>query len=60
MAKIHTYYSPFLGMLGLALANLTMVTFSLFEVGLIVSVFMNKYYSQISEYQDEYNSGTDQ
>ena len=55
MAKIHTYYSPFLGMLGLALANLTMVTFSLFEVGLIVSVFMNKYYSQISESPDEYN-----
>lgn len=43
-AKFTTYWGPFLGFLGFAISNLTLVNFSVFEMGLLVSLFANKYY----------------
>jgi hypothetical protein len=43
-SKQTTYWGPYLGVLGFAVANLTLVTFTFFEVGLIVSMIMHKYY----------------
>lgn len=39
-------WAPFLGMLGFALANLTLVTFSIFEMGLILVLVVDKYYRE--------------
>lgn len=39
-------WGPFLGMMGLVLANLTLVTFLVFEMGLIISLYVDKYYIQ--------------
>ncbi len=43
-AKKTGMYGPFFGMLCFALANLTLVTFSLLEVGLVLSLLVDKYY----------------
>lgn len=48
-SKRTTYWGPYLGILGFAVANLTLVTFTFFEVGLIVSMIMHKYYVQNSK-----------
>ncbi|MET2984903.1 O-antigen ligase family protein [Aureibaculum conchae] len=43
-AKITTYWGPFLAFLGFALSNLTLVHFSVFEMGLLFALLTNKYY----------------
>ena len=45
-AKITGFWAPYLAFLGLALANLTLVTFSLYEIGLIMVLVANKFYTQ--------------
>ncbi len=47
-SKRTTYWAPFLGILGFALANLTLVTFRIFEMGFIIALVANKYYVQQS------------
>lgn len=51
-SKKTTYWGPYLGILGFAVANLTLVTFTFFEVGLIVSMIMHKYYLDNSKLND--------
>ena len=43
-AKKTKYWSPFLGLLGFVIANLTLVSFSMFEMGLLIAVFANKHF----------------
>ena len=43
-ARKTTFWGPFLGMLGLVLANFTLVFYSVYEVGLILALIANKYY----------------
>ena len=43
-SKITDIWSPFLGILSFALANLTLVSFSLLELGLIFAVLSNNYF----------------
>jgi len=43
-AKLTNYWASFLGFLGLALANFTLVTFSVFEMGLILALFADVYH----------------
>ena len=45
-AKNKNVWTPFLAVLGFALINLTQVNFSFFEVGLIIVLFVNRYYIQ--------------
>ena len=45
-AKNKNVWTPFLAVLGFALINLTQVNFSFFEVGLIIVLFVNRYYNQ--------------
>ncbi len=42
-AKTTGVWAPFLSILGVAMANLTLVTFSFFEMGLIIVLMVNKY-----------------
>lgn len=39
-------WAPFLGILGFAIANLTLVNFSIFQMGFIIAMVADKYYSQ--------------
>lgn len=43
-AKLTTYWAPFLGILGFGVGNLTFVTFSMYEMGLIIALLVNRYY----------------
>jgi hypothetical protein len=43
-AKKTNLWGPFLGILGFALANLTLVYFSFFEMGLLYALMVDKYY----------------
>lgn len=43
------YWAPFLGVLGFALANLTLVFFTFFQMGLLLVLLANKYY--LKQYQ---------
>lgn len=43
-SKKTTYWSPFIGILGFVVGNLTFVTFSMLEMGLILALLMNKYF----------------
>ncbi len=45
-AKITGIWAPFMGFFGFALANLTLVTFSVYEMGLFIVLIADKYYSQ--------------
>ena len=45
-AKLTGVWAPFLGFLGFAIANLTLVTFSVFEMGLIIVLVADKFYTQ--------------
>lgn len=45
-AKQTHIWAPFLGFFGLALANWTLVAFSVFEMGLIIVLVANKFYLQ--------------
>lgn len=45
-AKITGYWAPLLGFLGFALANMTLVAYSVFEMGFIIALVVDKYYSQ--------------
>lgn len=42
-----TYWGPFLGILGFAIDNWLDVNFQLFEMGLIIALFADKYYSDV-------------
>ncbi|WP_162497578.1 O-antigen ligase family protein [Aureibaculum marinum] len=46
------YYGPFVAFLGFALANLTLVTFTFFEMGLILALLFNKFYLQSLKQKD--------
>lgn len=39
-------WAPFLGFLGFAVANLTLVSFEFFHMGFIIAFLANKYYTQ--------------
>ncbi len=43
-AKRTRVWAPFLGFLGLAVGNLTLVTFSVFEMGLLIVLVADRYY----------------
>jgi len=43
-AKKTRVWAPFLGFLGLAIGNLTLVTFSVFEMGLLIILVADRYY----------------
>ncbi|QCX39135.1 hypothetical protein FF125_12065 [Aureibaculum algae] len=43
-AKKTNYYGPFVAFLGFATANLTLVTFTFFEMGLILALLFDKFY----------------
>ncbi len=45
-AKKIKKWAPFLGILGFAVANLTLVTFHFYQVGLLYALFANGYYLQ--------------
>ncbi len=45
-AKATKIWGPYLGFLGFALANLTLVTFEIFYVGLVLAFVANRYYTQ--------------
>ena len=45
-AKITSIWAPFLAFLGFAIANLTLVTFSVFEMGLIIVLVADKFHTQ--------------
>jgi len=45
-AKSTGIWAPFLGILGLAIANLTLVTFSIYQMGFIIVLVADKFYSQ--------------
>ena len=45
-AKKTQIWSPFFGILGFAIANLTLVTFSFLEMGLIFAILSSKYYTK--------------
>lgn len=45
-AKRMKKWAPFLGILGFAVANLTLVTFHFYQVGLLYALFANGYYLQ--------------
>ncbi len=49
-AKMTGIWAPFLGILSFAIANLTLVTFNLMELGLIFAVLSNKYF--VKQYQN--------
>ncbi len=44
--KITGMWSPFLGVLGFALANLTLVSFVIFETGILIALIADRYYMQ--------------
>lgn len=48
-AKITGIWAPFLGILGFALANLTLVYFSVFQMGLILVLAADKYYISMNK-----------
>lgn len=48
-AKRNNHWGSFFGFLGFVLANFTLVTFSVFEMGLILSLFANSYHNQVSQ-----------
>lgn len=52
-AKITGIWAPFLGILGLAIANLTLVTFSIYEMGFIIVLVADKYYNQKRTFKKE-------
>ncbi len=43
-AKETTYWGPLLGVLGVVFANITLVYFSMLEIGIIFALLINKYY----------------
>ena len=45
-AKVTKVWAPFLGFLGFAIANLTLVTFEFFYMGFIIVLVANRYYTQ--------------
>ncbi len=45
-AKLTNYWASFLGFLGLVIANFTLVTFSVFEMGLILALFVDVYHKK--------------
>lgn len=45
-AKVVKVWAPFLGFLGFAIANLTLVSFNVFHMGLIIVLVVDKYYNQ--------------
>jgi len=45
-AKKTGFWAPFIGFLGFAVANLTLIFFDLFEMGLVMSLVANQYYIQ--------------
>ncbi len=45
-AKISKVWAPFFGILCFIFINFTHVTFSIFEMGLMIAIFVNKYQSQ--------------
>ncbi|MBJ2172618.1 O-antigen ligase family protein [Aureibaculum sp. A20] len=50
-AKITGYFGPFVAFLGFAVANLTLVTFSIFETGLLLALIFDKYYMSMNNKQ---------
>lgn len=54
-AKNTGYYAPFLGVIGFAIANLTLVTFSFFEMGLVLALLFNRFYSELY-YQKQFKN----
>jgi len=48
-AKKTGKWAPFLGILGFAIANLTLVTFHFFQIGLLFALVTDRYYMQIFE-----------
>jgi len=52
-AKLNGMWASFFGFLGFAIANLTLVTFSVFQMGLIITLIANRYYSQNLKYNQE-------
>ncbi len=50
-AKLTGYWAPFLGLLGFALANFTLVHFALYQMGFIIVLMANKYY--LRDYQSK-------
>lgn len=48
-AKVSNYWGSFFAMLGFVLANLTLVTFSIYEMGLVMALVFNKYFSGIED-----------
>ncbi len=45
-AKKNELWAPFFGILGFAIANVTLVTFSFFEMGLIFMIIADKYFNE--------------
>ena len=46
-AKTHNFWGSYFAMFGFILANLTLVTFSIYEMGLVVALVFNKHFSDI-------------
>jgi len=49
--KVMGVWAPFLGFLGFALANLTLVYFKVFEMGLILILVADRYYNGIENFK---------
>ena len=49
-------WAPFLGFIGLALANWTLVAFSVFEMGLLIVFYADQYYSQHLKFNEDKSS----
>lgn len=56
-AKKTGAWGPFLGFMGFVLSNLTLVTFSIFELGFIIAFLANKYHVQQYEEQEQLSIG---
>ena len=51
-AKYTGYWGPFLALMGLVLDNFLDVQFGVYEMGLIIALFVNKYYVQSQQYNN--------
>ena len=45
-ARMTKFWAPLLGFAGFAIANLTLVTFTVFHMGLIIMLYVNKFHTQ--------------
>ncbi len=50
-AKLSGMWAPFLGIFGFAVANLTLVSFSIFQMGFVIVLATDKYYYQNLKYK---------